>query len=244
MFILKALGCEYTNVLWNEILCDSKNLEGSCWKNKCEECMNGKKLEHSFLGDENVSWNEWRKNVKSGKLELCVNQDKKSVLRKSVFDSLAPFQQHVRIKRVQAKAYETDKKDDSLSVLHFDFAMAYSAEYQNEVQSALWSRASVNIFTALFYNGQEKPTPYIIVTDSTKKDKDSIFTFVSRLLDTEKEKLKKDIAIYSDGPSSEFKNRFMVSMANDFKKKYTFESLSWKYFASSHGELWMGCGEE
>ena len=106
-----------------------------------------------------------------------MNHDRKNVLRRKLFESLIAFKQRVRVKRVQAKAYEADKKDEGLTVLHFDFAMAYSAEYQNEIQSALWSRASVNIFTALFYNGSEKPSPHIIVTDSIKKDKDSIYTF-------------------------------------------------------------------
>ena len=32
---------------------------------------------------------------------------------------------------------EHDKMDESLSVLHFDFAMSFSAEYRHEVQSVL-----------------------------------------------------------------------------------------------------------
>ena len=59
-------------MICSEILCESVNLGGKCWLNKCNECMNGRKLEKSFLGDKNVSWNEWRKNEKSGKLEICV----------------------------------------------------------------------------------------------------------------------------------------------------------------------------
>ena len=94
--------------------------------------MNGKKLEKSFLGNENVSWNESRKNEKSGKLEFCVdNQRKKYELRKKLLKSFNAFQYHVRVKRVQTGAFEHDKKDESLSVLHFDFAMAFSEEYRH-----------------------------------------------------------------------------------------------------------------
>ena len=40
-------------------------------------------------------------------------------------------------------------------VLQMDFAMNYACEYQNEVQSALWSRESVMLFTAaVILNGQ------------------------------------------------------------------------------------------
>ena len=53
---------------------------------------------------------------------------------------------------MQAGAFEYDMKDESLFVLHFDFAMAFSAEYRHEVQSVLWFRASDDIFTDLLYN--------------------------------------------------------------------------------------------
>ena len=82
-------------MICSEILCESINLGGKCCFNKCNECMNGKKLEKSFLGNENVSWNESRKNEKSGKLELCVNQRKKYELRKKLFKSFNAFQFHV-----------------------------------------------------------------------------------------------------------------------------------------------------
>ena len=108
---------------------------------------------------------------------------------------LPKFQEHVRIKRVQSEAFEFDKNDEQLSVLNFDFAMAYSCEYQNEIQSALWSRQSVNLFTAMFYNGKEKPSPYLIVTNCQKKDKDAIFKFVIDLITSEKENIKDKLAI-------------------------------------------------
>ena len=66
---------------------------------------------------------------------MCVYQRKKYELRKKLFKSFNAFQFHVRVKRVQTGVFEHDKKDESLSVLHFDFAMSFSAEYRHEVQS-------------------------------------------------------------------------------------------------------------
>ena len=60
---------------------------------------------------------ESRKNEKSGKLELCVvNQRKKYELRKKLFKGFNAFQFHVRVKRVQTGAFEHDKKDESFFV--------------------------------------------------------------------------------------------------------------------------------
>ena len=66
-------------MICSEILCGSINLGGKCCFNKCNECMNEKKLEKSSLGNENVSWNESRENKRSGKLELRVNHQEKSI---------------------------------------------------------------------------------------------------------------------------------------------------------------------
>ena len=57
---------------------------------------------------------------------------------------------------MQTGAFEHDKKDESLSLHHFDFAMAFSAKYRHEVQSVLWFRASDDVFTDLFYNNPWK----------------------------------------------------------------------------------------
>ena len=44
---------------------------------------------------------------------------------------------HVNTKRIQAQDFKDDKTDDEARILQMDFAMHYSCEYQNEVQSAL-----------------------------------------------------------------------------------------------------------
>ena len=86
----------------------------------------------------------------------------------------------MRIKRVQAAAFEKDKNDETTTVLQCDFPMAYSYKYQDEIQSALWSLASINLFTAMFHHGTSQPQPYLIVTDSKSKDKDAVSVFISK----------------------------------------------------------------
>ena len=60
-----------------------------------------------------------------GILSCVLTQEKNNELRKKLFESLNAFWCHVRVKRVQAGAFEYDKKDESFFVLHFDFAMAF-----------------------------------------------------------------------------------------------------------------------
>jgi len=146
------------------------------------------------------------------------------------------FQEHVRVKRVQSEAFNFDKADPETSVLQCDFAMAYSCEYQAEVQSALWDRESINLFTAAFYHGNEACKSYLIVTDSQDKGKDAVNTYLKELIRREEQNLKQKLVIFTDGPSAEFKNRFMVKLLVDLSQLLanTCKKVEWKYFATSH----------
>lgn len=80
-----------------------------------------------------------------------------------------------------------------------------------------------------------------MVTDSQDKGKDSVYTFLTQLFDqichgkdTAFDE-KDTIVIYTDGPSSEFKNKYMVKVVNLLSKKYKCKVM-WKYFATSHGK--------
>lgn len=61
-----------------------------------------------------------------------------------------------------------------------DYAMSYSCEYQNEIQSALWSCNSVTLFTAAIFSGGKCET-HLIVSNTSDKGKDSVYTFVKYL---------------------------------------------------------------
>jgi len=43
------------------------------------------------------------------------------------------------------------------------------------------------------------------------------------------------VEIWSDGPSSQFKNRFIATSLNTLEEEFTVK-LNWNYFATSHGK--------
>ena len=143
---------------------------------------------------------------------------------------------HINVKRIQAHDFEDDKKTPFVRILQVDFAMNYSCEYQNEVQSALWSLGAVMLFTAAV-TYQDQCQTYLICSNSMDKGKNTIAVF----LDTLYEKIFSDDfnsdqeIIWSDGPSSEFKNCFMVHLLQYLSDKFK-KPFIWKYFATSHGK--------
>ena len=135
-------------------------------------------------------------------------------------------------KRVMHATFEKDKLDPNHMLLQVDFTMAYSYEDQNKIQYALWSRRSVNLFTGANYNAEGKEEPFLIVTNLSDKGKNSVCTFMLKIVDEMTFKDEKELIVYSDGPSSEFKNQFIPGKLLFILSQHLNLPVSWKYFAT------------
>ena len=142
------------------------------------------------------------------------------------------LQQHVRIKRIQEAKFLEDKAKANVGLTEIDFAMPYSCEYQNEIQSALWTRATINLFTLASFVNQEV-TCHLFVLDNYKKDKDAIFACLQKFYGNTTTFPEEHI--YSDGPSSEFKNQYMMKLLHHVSKQHS-AKFTWDYFATGHGK--------
>ena len=127
-------------------MCDTEQ-NSLCWQGQSNECKDGRKFPEQVIFDREkpVQWYNWktqlceeRKVLKKVLEEGCVEQ-----LIDLVLEDFGKMRYHTNIKRIQASEFQADQKDKRKRVLQIDFAMSYSAEYQHEVQSELWSRASV-----------------------------------------------------------------------------------------------------
>ena len=114
--------------------------------------------------------------------------------------------------------------------------MAYQCQQQSEVQSALWTRGSINLFTCAVYHKNQTKT-FLICTDYKGKDKFSNGTFLEHLYENELLNDGKVLnkVIRSDGPTAEFKNKFMRQLIENLSLKYN-KPFTWKFCATSHGK--------
>ena len=79
------------------------------------------------------------------------------------------------------------------------------------------------------------PVTFMIVTDSNDKYKDTVYCFLSKLFEQFQSKdLGTYISLFTDGPSSEFKNKYCVEMLKLLGQKHSIDTR-WQYFATSHG---------
>ena len=167
---IKGLGITYDEHFWPSILCDdSLDLTSPCWRGICVNCQLKKKFTIEKSDADTVFWKEWIK-TETGHLRIDQKQGCVGEL-KDLFSEFSFFKEHVRIKRIQSTAFTEDKKRSNCHVLQHDFAMAYSYDYQNEVQSALWFRKCINLLTAALYSKSQVCQPFLIIRDSQDKGK-------------------------------------------------------------------------
>ena len=143
---------------------------------------------------------------------------------------------HVNLKRIQADAFQSDIHDVDTRVLQIDYAMAYQCQQQSEVQSALSTRGSINLFTCAVYHKNQTKT-FLICTDYKGKDQFSNGKFLEYLYENEflnDGKVLNEF-VWSDGPTTEFKNKCMRQLIQNLSLKYN-KSFTWKFSATSHGK--------
>ena len=140
----------------------------SCWQGECQNCMHGQRLQLILEESKLVTYKQWEAvyiPCQNKDLDCDLqNTDKPSekLIKKLHISSteipvgkvLEDFQSrfpkvvtHVNVKKIQSKEFQLDKDGKTKCVLQIDYAMVYQCEGQDETQSALWSRSSVNLFT-------------------------------------------------------------------------------------------------
>ena len=110
---------------------------------------------------------------------------------------------------------------------------------QREVQSGHWSHGQATLFTTHIWSGQSSNDKMgmVIVSSNLTHTKYSIFVFMQYIFQYLKEHfpLVKTVNVFSDGPSSQFKQKYLFSNLSTWQEEFDIE-LKWNFFATSHGK--------
>lgn len=127
------------------------------------------------------------------------------------------------VKRHKAEKY---KKSNSIpttlekALILVDFAENYTCSYQSEIQSAHWQQSQVSLFTAaIWHSGTHKPL--VLAFDNTVHSNETVVAYVDEILQCLPRDLM-EVSIWSDGPSPQFKNRFIAAALCALHKKKNF----------------------
>jgi hypothetical protein len=232
---------KYEHTLPDELVCAAATQD--CWFNQCPNCQDAKLLQSKLLPEHgescDVTWNVWA-NDADGKICKMVKEGTSDDLFSHICAILPEFLQHSYIKRNQAESYQKEREavgdedfDPSFAMLQVDFSENYTCMFQDEIQSAHWKQNQVSLFTAaLWFDGELHPK--VVASDNLDHGKDTVIAYIDHLLDALPDVVE-TISIWSDGPSSQFKNRFVVAAIAALQEKHNVK-IRWNFFATSHGK--------
>lgn len=243
----------YSGSFVDHLVCDSSTEE--CMMGKCANCPNWlADVKKDAPLDDLIKWSQWERvthtiATKQGKPKLVKKMEK--VMKEGTVEEalnclegqIPSFLVHVFIKRKQSTFFEERiaqlKADEA--IVQVDFAENYTCQYQDEIQAAHWSQEQITLFTVAIWVKDAANTTtcnsHVIVSDDHSHEKKSIAVFMDLVVNTfvkERYPQVKVVDIFSDGPNSQFKNRYMANFYSILQRQGI--KIKWHFFATSHGK--------
>ena len=210
----------------------------------CHKCVSKFDTTIASFSDDQLfqplQWSQWTED-EDGFLKARLQTGTVFQGLQSLKSLLPQFLWHVFVKDKQAKAYEMNKEEANTNesttvLLQMDFAENATCISQDEIQAAHWKQRSVTLYTCVwYYRGINYPL--VIVSDSLDHDKRAVAVFTLRTLNEIIQHCPNvsQIKIWTDGPATQFKNRFILAMIPYLKEKYGIY-ITWNYLAAGHGK--------
>lgn len=131
--------------------------------------------------------------------------------------------------------------------IQIDFAENYYAKLETEIQSMHFgaSKRQISIHTGVAYFknhfDENKTISFATLSDNIDHQAPAIWCHMKPVLSILAENIKstsiKKIYMFSDGPTSQYKNKFNIYLAaNNLQKQFPNADVSWNYSASGHGK--------
>jgi hypothetical protein len=253
LFQLKCIGTKNVENLIGEVVCSINNIH--CMQRNCDKCRQ-KRVNFSEVGDDknthSTCWSEWnaekvifesdgkqkesrivKKQLKFGSVEEL--KDKFSVELSSV---LCP---HVYNIRHQFNAYRQLKQSLSSAeaVLHIDFSENYKCQHANEVQSCHFGggHSQATLHTGVCYTAAGYFS-FATVSDCLRHDAVAVWAHLDPVLLYLKEQHPSVdcVHFFSDGPSSQYRNKTNFFLLSRRIFIYGLKCATWNMFESGHGK--------
>ena len=201
--------------------------------------------------DNLVIWSEWstssQEYQKDGQTKLakvtakCIKHGTLQEL-KALFDRnvRSDFARHVYTVRHQFRAYRSlkDSLQSNEAVIHIDFSENYECKCGSEIQSAHGaSNRQVTIHTGVMYriDGHQS---FASISESLRHDTAGIWAHLKPVLLQLRQSHPQltDLHFYSDGPTTQYRNKQNFYLLSTQVYKMGFLSATWNFLASGHGK--------
>ncbi|KAK6168560.1 hypothetical protein SNE40_021068 [Patella caerulea] len=242
------------NKLVESIVCDTNSL--MCMHGKCVDCENIK-LETVESQLDEVEWCEWQNKVETRKIKVGKREEIKEVkitVKEKVKGSISQlieqtemqldrYRKHMFTIKKQFHYYK--KKKESLGknecLMQVDFSENYICKLSSEIHSMHFgaSKKQLSLQTGVYFIGQNsKPFTFCTVSENLHHGPGGVWGHLRPILKKIRE-LHPEVTslhVFSDGPTTQYKQKQNFYLLSTEPKKLGFNNTSWNFFASGHGK--------
>ncbi|PZC77517.1 hypothetical protein B5X24_HaOG203230 [Helicoverpa armigera] len=253
-FIFMALKLKgvitFTNIgdLLKNVACDTKSFR--CMYNKCNECKSSVQYSGNNLEDE-ILWYQWvrvdHKYIKSGQ-EHVTKKTVKQQMNGTVSELILEFEKQLKNFKIhvfnwceqyrQYRACVTNLTNTEMIIL-CDFSENFDCKYSKEIQSMHYgaSKNSITLHTGVIF-GKECSTSFATISDDNSHEPHSIWAHLIPVIKEAKQinPEMKIIHFFSDGPSSQYRQKKNFFLLNYFTKKLGLTHTTWSFSEAGHGK--------
>ena len=246
-----AIDTENLDSLVGQITCDLANKD--CMYRQCGQCEQ-KRIDFSVEDNtECVQWYQWctKKEVRDVKgQEKHVQFTVKEEVEGEVFNlctdfesSLERYARHLFNIRCQFRHYQNIRNElgNDEAALHIDFSENYPCKLSSEIQSMHFgaSKKQVTLHTGIMYiGGEQKSKSFCTVSDNLVHSPGAVWAHVDPILNDIRQKHPgiTKVHIFSDGPTSQYRQKGNFYMFCTKLAKMGFTHAWWNIFEAGHGK--------
>ena len=229
-----SLSTKFSSFI-EQVTCDATSKK--CMTRDCSTCVD---LINEFAPQSSsviLQYYQWKST--DSRIEKVVMTDTVDAIFNELKKQLNTFLLHTFVKRNQAASFDSLKKscDGKSIVLQVDFSENATIAAQKEVQAAHWHHAQATIFTTHAWINNATNFSMVVISDDFNHTKYSIFIFMQCIFRSLRAKFPsiQTVNVFSDGPTSQFKQRFLFSNLHYWEQDHDI-SIRWNFFATSHGK--------
>ena len=218
-----------------QVTCDATSKK--CMTRDCSTCVD---LINEFAPQSSsviLQYYQWKST--DSRIKKVVMTDTVDAIFNELKKQLNTFLLHTFVKRNQAASFDSLKKscDGKSIVLQVDFSENPTIAAQKEIQAAHWHHAQATIFTTHAWINNATNFSMVVISDDLNHTKYSIFIYMQCIFRSLQAKFPsiQTVNVFSDGPTSQFKQRFLFSNLHYWEQDHDI-SIRWNFFATSHGK--------
>jgi hypothetical protein len=237
--------------LLKSVACDVKNYQ--CMHNKCKDCKSKTLSFEDVDNDKEVSWFRWEsqkhtytkkdgkesKDMVTKRITKVVKTGNISELKSIFSKDLISFKTHYYNMNHQQTQFQKiiSQLSDNEVVIVADFSENYEAKLCTEIQAMHFgaSKRQITLHTGMIYWNNTCQS-FCSIANANNHQPAAIWAHLAPVIKLIEKETPPIVHFYTDGPSSQYKQKNNFYLLSHFTEKYGFQYATWNYYESGHGK--------